>query len=139
MLTNHELIELTEFRRDLHRYPEVSGEEAQTAARIAAALQLMPTSKIITRLGGHGVAAIFDSGVEGPTVMFRAELDGLRIQEQNEIAWASRTAGKSLSFSVEAVLKRFSRDGRLQVDADRPAECFADKSLRRFDNALAQR
>lgn len=95
MLTNHELIELTEFRRDLHQYPELSGEEAQTAAKIAAALELLSVNKIVTGLGGHGVAAIFDSGIEGPTVMFRAELDGLPIQEQHDIAWTSRTDGKS--------------------------------------------
>ena len=30
MLTNLDLMELTEFRRELHRYPELSGEEVET-------------------------------------------------------------------------------------------------------------
>ncbi|WP_298918863.1 amidohydrolase [uncultured Roseobacter sp.] len=95
MLTNSDLIELTAFRRQLHRHPEVSGEEAETARAIAAALDTLAPTKVLTGLGGHGVAAIFDSGIEGPTVLFRAELDALPIQELNDIPWKSEVAGKS--------------------------------------------
>lgn len=95
MLTNSDLVELTAFRRDLHRNPEVSGEERQTAATITAALHALAPTSILTGLGGHGVAAIFDSGVAGPTVLFRAELDALPITEINDIAWTSQVAGKS--------------------------------------------
>ncbi|WP_439150375.1 amidohydrolase [Sulfitobacter sp.] len=96
MLTNSDLIELTEFRRALHRRPEVSGEEVETAKTIVAAVKLMRPTGILTGLGGHGVAAIFDSGKDGPTVLFRAELDALPIEERNDvIAWPSETRGKS--------------------------------------------
>ncbi len=96
MLTNSDLIELTEFRRALHRRPEVSGEEAETAKTVVAAVKLMRPTGILTGLGGHGVAAIFDSGKDGPTVLFRAELDALPIEERNDvIAWPSETRGKS--------------------------------------------
>ena len=96
MLTNLDLVELTAFRRELHRFPEVSGEEVETARRIEAALAVLSPSKILTGLGGHGVAAVFDSGVEGPTVLFRAELDALPIEEKNsKIDYASEIAGKS--------------------------------------------
>lgn len=96
MLTNLDLVELTAFRRELHRFPEVSGEEVETAQRIVAALTVLSPSKILTGLGGHGVAAVFDSGVEGPTVLFRAELDALPIEEKNsKIDYASEIAGKS--------------------------------------------
>ncbi|WP_299153596.1 amidohydrolase [uncultured Tateyamaria sp.] len=96
MLTNSDLIELTEFRRALHRHPEVSGEEMETAKTIVAALRPMNPTRIIAGLGGHGVAAIFDSGQNGPTVLFRAELDALPIHERNDtIAWPSQIPGKS--------------------------------------------
>lgn len=95
MLTNLDLMELTEFRRELHRYPELSGEELETARTIAEALTQMSPTRILTGLGGHGVAAVFDSGTDGPTVLFRAELDGLPIEESNDIAWASQIPGKS--------------------------------------------
>jgi amidohydrolase len=95
MLTNLDLMELTEFRRELHRYPELSGEEVETASKIAAALRPMLPTRILTGLGGHGVAAVFDSGKDGPTVLFRAELDALPIEERNDIAWSSQAHGKS--------------------------------------------
>jgi amidohydrolase len=41
------------------------------------------------------VAAVFDSGKDGPTVLFRAELDALPIEERNDIAWSSQIPGKS--------------------------------------------
>ena len=95
MLTNSDLIELTALRRDLHRYPELSGEECETAKKIVTELKQLSPTRIFTSLGGHGVAAVFDSGKEGPTVLFRAELDALPIQEVNDIAWESQIEGKS--------------------------------------------
>jgi amidohydrolase len=89
------LIDLTEFRRELHCYPELSGEEVETARKIADALKPLSPTRILTGIGGHGVAAVFDSGKDGPTVLFRAELDALPIQERNDIAWSSLTSGKS--------------------------------------------
>lgn len=95
MLTNFDLIELTAFRRELHRYPELSGEEVETARKVTVALKAMSPTRILTGLGGHGVAAVFDSGKDGPTVLFRAELDALPIEERNDIEWSSQTSGKS--------------------------------------------
>lgn len=94
MLTNSDLMELTAFRRDLHRRPEISGEEVETARTIAAALGTLRPAQILTGLGGHGVAAVFEGAEEGPTVLFRAELDALPIQELSEAGWVSEIPGK---------------------------------------------
>ena len=94
MLTNSDLVELTEFRRALHQKPEVSGEEVETARTIVSALRPLSPSRILTGLGGHGVAALFDSGKPGPTVLFRAELDGLPIEELSDAPWRSQIPGK---------------------------------------------
>ncbi len=94
MLSNSDLVELTELRRKLHRSPELSGEEVETARTIVKALELLSPTKILTGLGGHGVAAIFDSDNEGSTVLFRAELDALPIQEQSDNSWASEIPNK---------------------------------------------
>ena len=95
MLTNHDLIQLTKFRRELHQYPELSGKEIKTAQKILHALKDMKPSKIIDKMGGHGLAAIFDSQEKGPTLLFRAELDALPIQEKNNLPWASKLPGVS--------------------------------------------
>ena len=93
MLTNTDIAELTAFRRQLHRHPELSGQETETAATITAALQALSPTSIASGLGGHGVAAIFDSGQAGPTVLFRAELDALPIVEKSGVAWTSCVPG----------------------------------------------
>jgi amidohydrolase len=94
MLTNSDLNELTEFRRELHKCPELSGEEIKTARLIVEKLQALSPTHILKDLGGHGVAAVFDSGCHGPTVLFRAELDALPIQELTNVPWISQEPGK---------------------------------------------
>ncbi len=93
-LTDRQIAELGELRRALHQTPEVSGEEKQTAARIAMELERAGADRIWTRLGGHGVAAEFIGKQDGPTVMIRCELDGLPIHEISEVPHRSTIAGK---------------------------------------------
>lgn len=93
-LTNRDVIELQAFRHELHRHPEVSGEEQETARRVVEALQPLAPSQIVTDLGGHGVAAVFDSGLTGPTLLVRAELDALPIEEKSHASHCSTIAGK---------------------------------------------
>ena len=94
-LTNHDLVELTEWRRRLHRMPELSGEEAGTAREVEALLASAGADRIVTGLGGHGVAGIFEGPEPGPTVMVRAELDGLPIEELSEAPHRSVVPGKA--------------------------------------------
>jgi amidohydrolase len=94
LLTNKDMIELVDWRHALHRKPELSGEERETAAEAARFIGASKPDKIITQLGGHGVAAIFDSGEPGPTVMFRCELDALPIEELSEARHRSTVPGK---------------------------------------------
>lgn len=81
---------LISFRRDLHAYPEVSGQEYQTAKKIADYLTDFKPSRMIKNVGGTGVIAVFDSGKPGDTVLFRAELDALPIQETNDFDYRSK-------------------------------------------------
>ncbi|WBU62838.1 amidohydrolase [Paracoccus aerodenitrificans] len=93
MLTNADIAELTDFRRELHRRPELSGQEHQTAARIAALMQDLGADEIRTGIGGTGVVAAFRGNALGPSVMFRAELDALPILEAEGPAHRSLTEG----------------------------------------------
>jgi len=94
-LTHQDVIELTEWRRGLHRNPEISGEEAGTARTVQALLASAGADRIVTGLGGHGVAGVFEGGQPGPTVMFRAELDALPIEEISDAPHRSRVPGKA--------------------------------------------
>ena len=94
VLTNQDMVELVAFRHKLHRMPELSREEAQTAQEIRAVLAATNPDRLITGLGGHGIAAVYEGAQPGPTVMIRAELDGLPIEEISEIPYRSAVPGK---------------------------------------------
>jgi len=94
-LTNQDVVELTEWRRGLHRHPEISGEEAETARTVQALLSSAGADRIVARLGGHGIAGIFEGREAGPTVMFRAELDALPIEEISAAPHRSTVPGKA--------------------------------------------
>ena len=94
-LTNHDIVELTAWRRHLHTMPEVSGEEVETAREVVRFLRETRPDAIVEGLGGTGVAVIYDSGLPGPSVMIRAELDALPIEELGEPEHKSHILGKS--------------------------------------------
>lgn len=88
------LAQLTALRQSLHQHPELSGQERETAARMADELRRAGADTVLTDLGGHGVAALFDSGTTGPTVAIRCELDGLPITELSDLPYVSTVPGK---------------------------------------------
>ena len=120
MLSAQDLGALTAFRRELHRFPEVSREEAATAARIVQALAGLDPDHIVTGLGGHGVAAVFDGSDDGPTVLFRAELDALPIRELSEAAHRSTIPGKGHLCGHDGHMTLLMGLGRL-IARQRPA------------------
>lgn len=92
MLDDAHLARLTDWRRALHRRPELSGAEALTARAFVEALAPTAPDRVLTGLGGHGVAAVYGTA-PGPTVMIRAELDALPIVETGTAPWVSETPG----------------------------------------------
>jgi len=88
--TIEEINYLTNFRKKLHQFPELSGDEKQTAQAVVDELKGCNPTTIITKLGGHGVAAIFKGPLKGETILFRAELDALPIQEVNTFEHTSQ-------------------------------------------------
>lgn len=93
MLTNADVVDLTAFRHALHRRPEVSGAERETAAAVVGFLAPSGPDLVLTGLGGHGVALVYNGAAEGPTVMIRSELDALPITELTGLAYQSETPG----------------------------------------------
>ena len=95
IFTNADLAELTAWRRALHRQPEISGEEEMTARAVVDFLADTGPDEVLTGLGGHGVAIVYDSGEAGPTILLRSELDALPIEELGDMPHRSLVAGKS--------------------------------------------
>lgn len=86
---------LQAFRKELHRTPELSGEEKETAGRIHSFLREQGITEIIEGIGGYGLAAVIRGSSPGPDLMFRAELDALPIKEEPYISHYSRNPGVS--------------------------------------------
>ena len=80
------------FYEHMHAYPELSGEEQETAGFIQDKLREFDC-EVITNIGGHGIVALFRNG-EGPTVLFRADFDGLPVQEATGVPFASKNEGR---------------------------------------------
>lgn len=94
-LTNTDVVELTAWRRRLHQKPELSGEEAGTAAEVLEFLSPTGPDSVLPALGGHGLALVYEGVAPGPTLLFRAELDALPIDEIGDAGHRSRSPGKA--------------------------------------------
>jgi amidohydrolase len=82
---------LVELRRDLHRHPELAFHEERTAGVVERELSAVGLNP--ERMAGTGVVALLDSGRPGRTVLLRADLDALPLQEQATHGYASSTPG----------------------------------------------
>ncbi|KAJ6437272.1 hippurate hydrolase [Purpureocillium lavendulum] len=80
--------------RDFHRYPELSFLEKETASKIVSHLKsLSDAFDIRTGIGGTGLIAILKNG-PGPTILLRADIDGLPIEEKTGLDYASKQTMK---------------------------------------------
>lgn len=79
---------LVALRRELHRYPELSGQEARTATVISRFLQNLGIHHR-TNIAGHGVVADIPGDSRVPCVVLRADTDALPIQEETGLEFAS--------------------------------------------------
>ena len=82
------MYKLERLRKELHKYPELSGAEQQTVKRIVHFLRECSNPEICT-IGGQSIVAIYDSGNPGPTIMIRCELDALPIEDDIDTPYRS--------------------------------------------------
>ena len=82
------LPDLEELYKDIHAHPELSMQETRTAG-IAAQRLREAGYEVITGIGNTGVVGMLRNG-EGPTVMLRADMDALPIEETTGLPYASR-------------------------------------------------
>lgn len=85
-------IHMVEWRRHLHRNPEVSFHEEKTSSFVADMLESFGV-EVRRHVGGHGVIGTIRGDKPGPVVMLRADMDALPIQDEKNIEYASQQAG----------------------------------------------
>ena len=82
------LPDLEALYKDVHAHPELSMQETRTAARAADWLR-KAGYEVTTGVGKTGVVGLLCNG-EGPTVMLRADMDALPIEEATDLSYASK-------------------------------------------------
>ena len=86
-----DLTDLAGLYRDVHAHPELAFAEHRTAALAAARLRDLGYDTA-TGVGRTGVVGVLANG-PGPTVLLRADMDALPVQEQTGLAYASTARG----------------------------------------------
>jgi amidohydrolase len=82
--------QITAWRRDIHRHPELGFQEHRTAQLVAGALRAMGL-RVETGVGKTGVVGYLGEG--HPAIGIRADMDALPLQETNDTPYASQTPG----------------------------------------------
>jgi amidohydrolase len=81
--------QVVEWRRWFHENPELSNREFNTSARIAEILRDMGLEPQ-TGIAHTGVIAVIEGGQPGPLVAIRTDIDGLPVEEQTGLPYASK-------------------------------------------------
>jgi amidohydrolase len=79
------------FHTWMHEHPELSEQEEQTAAQILSRLSQLDC-EVTHDIGGHGITAVWRNG-DGPTVLYRADIDALPVTEATGAPYASKNPG----------------------------------------------
>jgi amidohydrolase len=84
--------EMIRLRRNFHQHPELGFEEKWTADFIAKYLGGLGI-EVQTGVGRTGVVGLLSGKGPGKTLLLRADMDALPIQEENEVPYKSRNDG----------------------------------------------
>ncbi|MFS8055009.1 M20 family metallopeptidase [Rhizobium sp. BR 317] len=85
--------EMTAWRRHLHAHPEFGFEEKETAAFVAGKLREFGLDDVAEGIGGTGVVGTLTRGSGNRSIALRADMDALRIPENNSFSYKSQTPG----------------------------------------------
>ncbi|KAJ5959352.1 Amidohydrolase [Penicillium vulpinum] len=97
--------------RHLHANPELSGQEEETAKIASDHLQSVGF-EVHTKIGGHGVAGVLRNG-SGPTILLRADMDALPVEEQTGLPYASTRHVKDKNGADQPVMHACGHDSHV--------------------------
>jgi len=99
---------LMDIYRDLHSHPELSFQETRSAAIMARAAR-DAGFEVTEKVGKTGIVAVMKNG-EGPTVLIRADMDGLPVTEQTGLPFASKQLGVSTAGVESGIMHACGHD-----------------------------
>ncbi len=84
--------ELINLRRDFHKHPEMGWEEFRTAGIVAEYLRDLGL-EVTEGVSKTGVVGLLRGGRPGKTLLLRADMDALPVEEENEFEYKSQNEG----------------------------------------------
>ncbi|NRQ50378.1 amidohydrolase [Aeromicrobium stalagmiti] len=118
-------LDLADLYRDLHAHPELSFQETRTADLVAARLRASGL-ETTTGVGGTGVVGVVRNG-PGPTVMLRADMDGLPVAEDTGLAYSSTSRGIDLDGREVPVMHACGHDVHVTALVGAAEQLVADR------------
>ncbi|KAF4184400.1 hypothetical protein CNMCM7927_008109 [Aspergillus lentulus] len=94
--------------KQIHRSPELSGQEEQTSTIAASHLKNLGF-EVHTHIGGYGLAGVLRNGA-GPTVLLRADMDALPVEEKTGLPYASTKTATDPSGETVPVMHACGHD-----------------------------
>ncbi len=104
-------LRLVEIYKDLHQNPELGFMEVRTSGIIAKELKALGY-QVITGIAKTGVVGILKNG-PGPTVMYRADMDGLPVKERTGLPYACTKTGKNEDGTETPVMHACGHDAHV--------------------------
>lgn len=122
-----------ELYKHFHQNPELSFKEGESAARMAAELEGLgfdvttgvgddwvrkkakaDAGEVLDGVGGHGIVAVLENG-DGPTLMLRADMDALPLQERTGLAYASKVVAVDYLGQEAPVMHACAHDSHMAI------------------------
>jgi hippurate hydrolase len=109
-----------------HRNPELSGLEIETSKRLAAELRALGYD-VTEGVGKTGVVAVLRNGA-GPTVLLRADMDGLPVEEKSGLPYASKVRQVDITGIEQPVMHACGHDVHMTALVGAARQLAARKS-----------
>lgn len=98
---------------DIHKNPEISLMEKETSKKLANELEKIGF-KVTRNFGGYGVVGIFKNG-NGPTILYRTDMDALPMKEKTGLSYASQIITKNFDGNDVGTMHSCGHDMHMTV------------------------
>ena len=98
---------------DIHKNPEISLMEKETSKKLANELEKIGF-EVTRNFGGYGVVGIFKNG-NGPTILYRTDMDALPMKEKTGLSYASQIITKNFDGNDVGTMHSCGHDMHMTV------------------------
>ncbi|MEM1137228.1 MAG: amidohydrolase, partial [Bacteroidota bacterium] len=104
---------LKEFYTYLHKNPEISLFEKDTSKKLAEELRKIGF-EVTENFGGYGIVGVLENG-EGPTILYRTDMDALPVIEKTNLPYASTKKAEDENGNLLSAMHACGHDMHMTV------------------------